>query len=510
MNAEKINNAVAGVFLRLLLWSGCFCVFGETDAQDKHRPLIHFTPARNWMNDPNGMVYHHGTYHLFYQHYPDQPVWGPMHWGHATSADLVNWQEQPIALYPDSLGYIFSGSAVVDSANTSGFGSDGKPPLVAIFTHHDPGGEKLNDTFQYQSLAYSNDDGRTWTKYPGNPVLRNPGIRDFRDPKVFWYERGKYWIMSLATKDCISFYASPNLKDWKLESSFGKGKGAQGGVWECPDLFPLDYNGKQAWVLLVNMNPGAPNGGSGTQYFLGDFDGHRFLPLDEEIRWMDYGPDNYAGVTWSNTGSRRVLIGWMSNWDYATKVPTQAWRSALTVPRELYLRKPGNRLLLASRPVNELKGMEQGVKLVENWPVKGTVSLQQKTGISRMPCRIDLFQGYPKDFSVILRNAAGEELVAGFERTTNRFFIDRSASGDTAFYSGFGKRHYAPRFTKAGPVKMTLIIDVSSIELFGDDGLSCMTALFFPSRPFTDILLRSPDGIELSSLRYAGLKAFIK
>ncbi len=474
---------------------------------EPHRPLIHFTPARNWMNDPNGMLFHKGTYHLFFQHYPDAPVWGPMHWGHATSTDLVRWQEQPIALYPDSMGYIFSGSAVVDSGNTSGFGREGKPPLVAIFTHHDPKGEKLNDTFQYQSLAYSNDDGRTWTKYPGNPVLRNPGIRDFRDPKVFWHEPLKRWIMSLATKDCVTFYSAPDLKDWQLESSFGKGKGAQGGVWECPDLFALIHNGKKIWVLLVNINPGAPNGGSGTQYFLGDFDGHQFTPIDEKVRWMDYGPDNYAGVTWSNTGDRRLLIGWMSNWDYANKVPTQNWRSAFTVVRELYLKETGGQIRLASHPVKELSGIEQHVRELRHWPVKGTISLKQKTGITAMPCRIDLLQGYPKDFSVILRNAKGEELVAGYDKLSNRFYIDRMRSGDTTFHPGFGARQYAPRVKKNGPVAMTLIIDVSSLELFADDGLSCMTALFFPSVPFTDILLRSPDGIELQYLRYAGLKS---
>jgi fructan beta-fructosidase len=265
---------------------------------EKYRPQIHFTPKTGWMNDPNGMVFYNGTYHLMYQYNPDSTVWGPMHWGHATSKDLIHWEHRPIALYPDSLGTIFSGSAVVDLPNTSGFGKDGKPPLVAIFTHHDHAGERAgSSTYQNQSIAYSVDEGKTWTKYSGNPVVKNPGIKDFRDPKVSWHQASKKWIMTLATLDRISFYSSPNLKDWTKESEFGKDVGAHGGVWECPDLFPLDVNGKTIWVLLVSINPGGPNGGSATQYFTGDFDGKTFTPFQTDTRWIDYGPDNYAGVT---------------------------------------------------------------------------------------------------------------------------------------------------------------------------------------------------------------------
>jgi fructan beta-fructosidase len=225
------------IALVLFIWVGCSeaKVIGTREA---HRPYIHFTPPAKWMNDPNGMVLYKNTYHLFYQYYPDSTVWGPMHWAHATSSDLVHWQHQPIALYPDSLGYIFSGSAVADINNTSGFGASGQIPLVAIFTHHDTVGEKLGRSdYQYQSIAYSLDEGKSWTKYAGNPVLKNPGIRDFRDPKVSWYDAGKKWIMTLATLDRITFYSSPDLKNWQRESEFGKQAGAHGGVWECPDLF---------------------------------------------------------------------------------------------------------------------------------------------------------------------------------------------------------------------------------------------------------------------------------
>jgi fructan beta-fructosidase len=357
---------------------------------EPYRLQLHFSPPAHWMNDPNGMVYYKGVYHLFYQYYPDSTVWGPMHWGHATSTDLIHWQHQPIALYPDSSGYIFSGSAVVDSSNTSGFGKKGIVPLVAIFTHHDPKGEKAGtSTYQNQSLAYSLDEGKTWTKYAGNPVLKNPGIKDFRDPKVSWYEAGKKWIMTLATLDRITFYSSPNLKDWTKEREYGKDIGAHGGVWECPDLFPLQYNGETIWVLIININPGGPNGGSATQYFTGQFDGHTFTPTATDTRWLDYGPDEYAGVTWANFGNRKVFLGWMSNWQYADKVPTEKWRSAMTVPRDLSLDKVGDKYLLRSMPVPELNGVSLQPKAYENISA-GDFDLTTKAGKLTGPSKMHL------------------------------------------------------------------------------------------------------------------------
>ena len=306
---------IRGVFLIAFLILATRCskekqTSHEGPYAEAHRPQIHFSPPENWMNDPNGMVFHSGVYHLFYQYYPDSTVWGPMHWGHATTSDLIHWENHPIALYPDSLGYIFSGSAVVDENNTSGFGKEGKIPLVAIFTHHNPKAEKESPTtVENQSIAFSLDDGYTWTKYTGNPVLKNPGIRDFRDPKVFWFEDGKKWIMTLAASDQIIFYSSPDLKTWTKESEFGKEFGAHGGVWECPDLFSLQYKDETIWVLIVNINPGGPNGGSAAQYFTGQFDGKTFIPYQTDTRWADYGPDDYAGVTWSNTGCAKDFFG---------------------------------------------------------------------------------------------------------------------------------------------------------------------------------------------------------
>jgi len=462
------------------------------------------------MNDPNGMVYSNGTYHLFYQHYPDKPVWGPMHWGHATSTDMIHWKHQPIALYPDSLGMIFSGSAVVDKNNTSGFGKNGKAPLVAIFTHHDENGAKAGrNDFQNQSIAYSNDDGKTWIKYANNPVVKNPGIIDFRDPKVMWFEKGKKWIMTLATKDDITFYSSPNLKDWKKESEFGKDAGAHGGVWECPDLFPLDDNGKQVWVLIVNLNPGGPNKGSATQYFLGDFDGNTFSPYSTETKWLDYGPDEYAGITWSNTGKRKIFFGWMSNWMYANIVPTTAWRSAGTIPRELKLKHAGDELLIASVPVAELASA-QGLPLVSNnTSVNGKLSIGGKVA-NKIPSRINLDIPIADDFSIELSNDLGEAIVIGFDKGKQQYFIDRTRSGKIDFSPDFAAKHTAPRFSTKPGIKLTLVIDVASVELFADDGLTTMTEIFFPNKTYNNIQLSAPAKLKIKKLEYIPIKAVFK
>ena len=476
------------------------------DSTEQHRPLIHFTPKEKWMNDPNGMVFYNGVYHLFYQYYPDSTVWGPMHWGHATSKDMVRWEHQPIALFPDSLGYIFSGSAVVDSNNTSGFGKDGKIPLVAIFTHHDPIGEKKgSQVYQNQSLAYSLDDGKTWTKFSGNPVLKNPGIKDFRDPKVFWYAPAKKWIMTLAVLDRIDFYSSPDLKNWSKESEFGKTFGAHGGVWECPDLFPLNDQGQTVWVLLVNLNPGGPNGGSATQYFTGNFDGKTFTPFQTDTRWLDYGPDEYAGVTWENTGNRRIFLGWMSNWQYGMLVPTQKWRSAMTVPRDLGLEKMGDRYFIRSTPVPELDKLSEQPTQLENFDA-ADYDLSAKTGKWNGAARIDLSTDTIQSFSIELSNDAGQKVIIGYDKDSNHYYLDRTASGKIDFEKGFAARHKAPRLSTKDSMDLTLIIDVASIELFADKGLTVMTQIFFPDSSYNKLNIRSKDNVKLRSLRYSRMK----
>ncbi len=472
---------------------------------EQYRPQIHFSPKEHWVNDPNGMVFYEGVYHLFYQYYPGGTTWGPMHWGHATSSDLVHWEEQPIALYPDSLGYIFSGSAVVDKNNTSGLGANGVVPLIAIYTSHDPVGEKAGrNNYENQSIAYSLDNGKSWEKYSGNPVLKNPGITDFRDPKVMWYEPGKKWVMTLATKDRVTFFSSPDLKNWKRESEFGKDVGAHGGVWECPDLFPLNHNGKKIWVLVVNINPGGPNKGSATQYFLGDFDGNKFIPNSTETKWLDYGPDEYAGITWSNTGDRKIFLGWMSNWMYANQVPSIKWRSAMTIPRELKIKEAGGKMYVASEPVAELNKIQSDPVIKENYKVHHSSDL---TNQFKVPCRINFEIKKIKDFTITLSNASGEKLLIGYDKKLNQYFIDRTMAGKADFNKEFAAKHFAPRFSNSSTMNMSLIIDESSVELFTDDGLSVMTEIFFPTKPYNQIKIETPKNILFKEIEFINLES---
>ena len=489
----------------------------KVDNESLYRPQFHFTPQKGWMNDPNGLIFLNGQYHLFYQHYPDATVWGPMHWGHATSKDLVQWTHQPIALFPDSIGMIFSGSAVLDRHNTSGLGQKGIAPLVAIFTQHNMPGEKAGRSdFQNQSIAYSLDEGITWTKYAGNPVLKTPNLKDFRDPKVIWHMPSKKWIMSLAVANHIEFYSSPNLIHWTKESDIGKDQFAHGGVWECPDLLSFTDNGRTIWVLLVSMNPGGPNSGSATQYLVGDFDGHQFKPFSTQTKWMDYGPDNYAGVTFSNVGDRKILIGWMSNWNYANLVPTEKWRSALTIPRELRLVKQSAQsedYLLASAPVKELD--ERFIKTVskENIVTDNVLSIAKEGHTPKnmaiaaaLPSRIDLTTLQANDFELIFSNEFNERLLIGFDATKKQFYIDRKNAGLSSFYEGFAAIPTAPRLTDAPSVEASIFIDKSSVELFADGGRTVMTALFFSTHPFTICTLQAKEGVRLKSLQLYSLK----
>jgi len=493
-----------------------------SDYSELHRPRIHFTPPAKWMNDPNGMVYHDGEYHLFYQHYPDSTIWGPMHWGHAVSEDLINWEHLPIALYPDERGMIFSGSAVIDHQNSSHLGIANMPPMVAIFTYHDAEGKKAGrDDYQTQGIAYSLSDGRSWEKYMDNPVLENPGIKDFRDPKVMWYPEGKKWVMSLAVKDRISFYSSRNLLEWKHDSDFGEGLGAQGGVWECPDLFPLKVEGTDdvKWVLLVSINPGGPNKGSATQYFVGDYDGHTFTPdadwpLTEEGVWIDYGRDNYAGVTWNNVPSnnnRRIFMGWMSNWDYANKVPTEAWRSAMTLPRTLSLENTEMGLRLASTPVRELNKLYLNTKTLPSQPLTDSLSINEAFSTSAIIFDFSLdMEGSPEnsDFYLELSNSLEQKLLVGYDSQRQQYYIDRRNAGNHEFSDDFGDIQYGPRMVSDPDFSLRFIVDVASVELFADGGKTSMTSTFFPDEHFSLIKLFSPKGeLNITKGEFSELKA---
>ena len=473
----------------------------RTNVSEQYRPQFHFTPKTGWMNDPNGMVYYKGEYHLFYQHYPDSTVWGPMHWGHAISKDLVHWEHLPIALYPDSLGYIFSGSAVVDENNNSGFQKGDEKPLVAMFTYHNMAGEKAKrNDFQSQGIAYSLDKGRTWTKYAQNPVIKSPGIKDFRDPKVMWHEATKQWVVTLAVADHVEFYGSKNLKDWAKVGEFGKTEGAHGGVWECPDLFPLPVEGsnESKWVLIVNVGNGAHSGGSGGQYFIGQFDGKTFKDDNKptDILWLDYGKDNYATVTWSgSTDNRRISLGWMTNWQYANKVPTKAWRSAMTLPRELSLANTPQGIRLMQKPVKEtelLRGVMNGIAAQD---VDHSFDLKQQAKTNELSLTFDLSKTTSTDFGVQLSNSKGEKVLIGYEKTTNRFYIDRTEGGQKDFSKDFAGRHYAPRIATDNTLKLHLVIDVASVELFADDGSVVLTDTFFPNEDFSQLSLFAKNGV---------------
>jgi fructan beta-fructosidase len=452
---------------------------------DKYRPNFHFTPESNWMNDPNGMVYFHGEYHLFYQHHPYGNQWGPMYWGHAVSPDLIHWEHYPIALAPDEHGTIFSGSAVVDWHDTSGF-FGGQPGLVAIFTHHDRAPE-TDRKRERQSLAYSSDAGRSWTKYADNPVLVNESCPDFRDPKVFWHQPTGQWVMMLASGHTISIYNSPDLKNWTLASEFGQGEGCHVGVWECPDLFELPVNGDSTltkWVMLVSLGR-AYELSSGIQYFIGDFDGTTFVNSGspEEVRWLDSGRDNYAGVTWSDIPAedgRAIYIGWMSNWRYANKTPTGSWRGEMTIPRELTLETRNGELTLIQRPIREQTAIRQQVCAIQDCTI--AEAQQQLSGIQLVSYEITAefeFDSGVEEFGFKVRKSRSNETVIGYSPSSFDLKIDRTQSGDNSFDETFASVHTVQ--LKAGRnVKLQVFVDSSSVEVFANDGERVMTDLIFP------------------------------
>jgi|AntRauTorckE6833_2_1112554.scaffolds.fasta_scaffold10188_3 fructan beta-fructosidase len=533
MKTEKNNTlkqlalmAFAGIIM-IFLASGCNSDSkpGESEKTKKyseqHRNQIHFSPDSMWMNDPNGMFYYDGEYHLFYQHNPDTNVWAPMHWGHAVSKDLVHWEHLPIALYPDDeLGMIFSGSGVVDHNNTSGLGSKENPPLIAIFTHHDMEAQKAGAIdHETQSIAYSLDRGRTWKKYENNPVIENPGIKDFRDPKVFWHEDTEKWVMILAAQDRVRLYGSPDLKNWEYLSEFGKNSGAHGGVWECPDLFALDVNGdsgQQKWVMLLSINPGGPNGGSATQYFVGDFDGKEFTWDEEETKWIDWGKDNYAGVTWSDIpkeDGRRIFMGWMSNWQYANIVPTQRWRNAMTLPRKVTLTEKEDGYKLIFRPVKEIdklrnkKNLDIREKLVtEKEPFTHEIAVPSEI-IAEFTLKEDSQFGKASEYGFIFSNTRGEEKVVAYNTEDQKLKIDRSQSGLTGFSEDFPVIQEAPLNAK-GSLKLHIYLDKASVEIYADDGKLVMTSIMFPAEDYNKIKAFSKNGnVYIESIEIFDLKS---
>ena len=434
----------------------------DTTNREQFRPAYHHTPLWGWMNDPNGMFYKDGEWHLCYQFNPYGSLWENMTWGHSVSKDLIHWEALPNAVEPDAIGTIFSGSCVVDKNNTAGYGKD------AIIAYYTSAGEA-----QTQSMAYSTDGGRTFTKYEKNPVIVS-NVPDFRDPNFFWHEATQKWIMLLAAGQEMQIYSSPNLKDWTMESSFGREYGNHDGVWECPDMMPLTVRGtgQQKWMLVCNINPGGPFGGNATQYFIGQFDGHKFTceSKPEVTKWMDYGKDHYATVSFDNAPEgRRVVIAWMSNWQYANQVPTKQFRSANSIPRDLDLFVDGDETYCGVTPSkemlalrgNKVKKLTDACELIVD--VKGTMEL-------------------------VLSNAKGEQVVMNYNARQQTFAMDRTKSGDTNFSEAFPATTVAP--THGVLKQLRIFIDHSSIEVFDTDGKMAMTNLVFPSEPYDNIKVK--------------------
>ncbi len=461
----------------------------DTANTEPYRPAYHHAPLYGWMNDPNGMFYKDGLWHLYYQYNPYGSKWQNMSWGHSTSKDLIHWNnEHPVALTPDGLGSIFSGSAVVDHNNTAGFGEDA---IIVMYTSA--------DTNQTQSLAYSTDGGETFTKYHANPIITTK--TEARDPNMFWHEPTQKWILILAhalEKEML-IYSSPNMIDWTLESSFGKGEGAQSGVWECPDLFELKVPGSDQtkWVLICNINPGGPFGGSAVQYFIGDFDGHTFTPdVDNSgvvpTKWMDFGKDHYATVSWNNApDDRRTVVGWMSNWQYAPEVPTQQFRSANTLPRDLSLfRDADGELFLASAPspeVDAIRGkMTQDVKSINLSETGRKIALP---GNGLCEITLDIEARNNKPVRMMISNNENDRVIMVYDPYKHTLSFDRRHSGEKSFSYEFPAVVKTPTYETNGRISLRIFIDHSSVEVFEKDGRFVMTNLVFPEEPYTTLTI---------------------
>ncbi|MEW1947954.1 glycoside hydrolase family 32 protein [Pseudarthrobacter sp902506025] len=480
---------------------------------EAYRPAMHYTAKDTWLNDPNGLVFHEGIYHLYYQNNPFGNVHSNMSWGHATSTDLVNWEEHQVAIPCDDIEEIFSGSIVVDHGNSSGLGVGGVAPLVAIYTSaYKPG--SAHPGIQAQSLAWSIDGGYSWTKYSGNPVLTR-NSPEFRDPKVFRYNgpAGSYWVMAAveAHDFAVLLYRSDDLRSWDYLSTFGPANGT-GGIWECPDLFELPVDGLPGttkWVLTVNMNPGGPNGGSAGQYFVGEFDGVSFRSettltegmqdpgLVDQYQWLDWGRDFYAAVSFSNVpDGRRLMIGWMNNWQYANQIPTSPWRSPMSLVREVSLAMVDGQPRLVQQPAPEctaesLPGPAQWVSL------SGTVAVDGGAAVQLVD--VTFTPGTADEFGLVVRGATDGAAGSSGTRISispgaGELVLDRTNSGDSGFHPAFPSVSKAPLRALDGTYSLRIFIDHCSVEVFAQDGLVTLTELIFPDPAQTAITLFSANG----------------
>lgn len=488
----------------------------DTSNTDYYRPVYHHTPLYGWMNDPNGMVYKDGEYHLYFQYNPYGSKWGNMHWGHSVSTDLIHWNHLKPAIARDTLGHIFSGSTVVDKNNTAGYGDNA---LIALYT------SASDEHGQIQCMAYSTDDGRTYTKYEKNPVLLPfDGLKDFRDPKVFWYEPDKKWVMIVSADKEMRFYASQNLKDWEYMSAFGKGYGAQPNQFECPDFIQLPVDGdknKMKWVMLVNINPGCMFGGSATEYFVGDFDGKEFTcdTKPETVKWLDYGKDHYAAVCISNTGERIISIPWMSNWQYANVTPIRQYRGANGLPRELSLYTKDGQIYVAADVVKEVEALRKDTRSFDPITVKDEYKIDeivpQTDGAYEL--EMDITPNTSGVAGFDLMNAKGEVAKIYLDMKSGKLVMDRTASGLVAFgeksephaketddhrktmsvnyQNDFALGTWAPLSLCEGKTyHLNVFVDKCSVEIFVDGGRIAMTNLVFPTEPYNTLRFYTEGG----------------
>ncbi|WP_304612129.1 DUF4980 domain-containing protein [Paramuribaculum intestinale] len=480
----------------------------DTVNREKYRPAYHHTPLYGWMNDPNGMFYKDGIWHLYYQYNPYGSKWQNLSWGHSTSTDLVHWNHHPVAIQPDGLGMVFSGSCAIDRSSTAGYG---KNAVVGLYTSA--------DASQTQSLVWSDDNGETFRTYAANPVLTLES--EARDPNMFWDDDARQWVLVLAhaLEHEMLIFTSPDMKKWTLQSSFGKGIGAQEGVWECPDLFrlPVEGSGEEKWVMLCNLNPGGPFGGSATQYFIGEFDGKTFkadVDADGNIptKWMDFGKDHYATVSWSDApGGRRTVIGWMSNWQYAAEVPTMQFRSANTLPREVRLFKVADgQIYLSSEPSPELTALRGSLSLKVR---KASVGRKSRTyvlpsandGVCEIVFDVDARKSGAVEIE--LSNSDGGKVVMMYDAVAHTLSFDRTKSGVVDFSQDFPAVTVAPTFETDNRISLRIFIDRSSIEVFGNNGNFVMTNLVFPTIPYTRLSVSARGGnAKIENLQIYSIK----
>ena len=469
------------------------------------RPGYHYTPNENWMSDPNGLIYHEGEYHFFYQYDFFESVFSNMSWGHAVSKDLLHWKELNPAICPndDGLGMIFSGCTIIDKDNKSGYG---KNTMFAYYTSTIPR--------QLQSMAYSKDKGMTWTKYDKNPIILNDNNgefgNDFRDPKVFWFEEYQKWVMSVAARDHIQFWISEDLLTWKKESTFGQGYGAHchedGGSWECPDLFkmPID-NGKDSmdktesvWILLVSTNKGGPNGECGSQYFIGDFKEINgkltFESFHKEVKWLDYGPDNFAGTTYTDLESKRIIMSWMSNWQYALDIPTSPWRGVASIPRELKLKRVNGQMYLQNYPIDELKTLYKGKALINGSMEANRKYIFEDISSSRVFLSFDDFT--EDFFEIELSNINDESIKISYDKSKSILIFDRRKSGLVDFNNRFANVvHTIPVNEPLNNIEVDILIDKMTIEVFFNRGLYSFSGLVFPNKVLNSITVHTNANI---------------